>query len=423
MPWEVEVVRAGLLAERQRQLVAELQGAAALIAPSFAHRAFMARTAGIAPERIEVLPHASLARVSPPPAASLGPARPLRIGCWGALAPHKGQDVVLRALPWLPASPPWELHVYGLAVDAQFEAKLRELAQGYPVSFHGLYDPRELAEADLDLAVFPSLAPESFSFGLDEALQLGLPLIVSDRGALAERAGPTALVVPAGDFEALGKVLRQTLEDPSFLAGLRAQARPRAALELDPHVDRLEAIYRAVRSGPILPHPAAEPDRLSELRHRQVLELERAWQGLDQVRASLLGEVAALRQEVDQVRQVRASFLEEVAALRSQVESLAAVNFELTHSRGFKLLTLVRELRQAVSPAGLRELTAQVRDGGATALGRHAFARSRRLARLARECLGPAARAAAPRSPERRDPPAGPPPVEASPDQAPRADG
>jgi glycosyltransferase involved in cell wall biosynthesis len=410
-PWEGNAVREGLLAERQRRLLAELHGAAALIAPSVAHREFIARVAGIAPGRIEVLPHPSLARVSAPPPTGPVAARPFRIGCWGALAPHKGQDTVLRALPWLPPAPPWELHVYGLAVDARFEAKLRELAEGYPVSFHGLYDPRELGDAQLDLAVFPSLAPESFSFGLDEALQLGLPLIVSDRGALAERAGPAALVVPAGDAEALGHTLRRLLETPALLAELRSRVRPQPPLELDPHVDRLEAIYRAVGSAPILPRRAPEPDVLGELRHRQVLELERAWQGLDQARATLLGELAALRRELEGLREQAHA---EASALRDQIRRLEASNFELTHSRGFSFLSLVRELRQTIGPAGLRELFVHVRAGDFAALGRHALARSRRLVRLASECARPGRTAPPPRPGAGEGPAVGRPPADAS---------
>ena len=73
--------------------------------------------------------------------------------------------------------------------------------------------------------------------GVLEALACGTPVLVSDRGALAEVAGGAALVVPP-TVNAIAEGIR-ALDDDGTVAGLRAGG-PRRAEE-----------FRADRTGPI----------------------------------------------------------------------------------------------------------------------------------------------------------------------------
>src|SRR5262249_32666206 len=146
-PWQTDAEVAGLLAERHADVATELGLARRIIVPSEAHRQFMARAAGRAAERVLVLPPPALA--APAPRRAEAAARmadaPVRIGCLGALAPHKGQDVLLQALARLPATPlRWEAHLFGREEIPAFVARLRTLAEGLPVRFHGPYEPDAL---------------------------------------------------------------------------------------------------------------------------------------------------------------------------------------------------------------------------------------------------------------------------------------
>jgi len=334
-PWQDDREVTDLLAERHRRVTGELAAAARLVVPSESHRRVLARATGLPAERFDLLPHPSMTALVPAPPPE---PPPVRIGCLGALAPHKGQDVLLRALGRLPAAPAWELHLFGEDADPGFAAECRALAGGLPVRFHGAYAPEALATAGLHLAVFPSLAPESFAFTLDEALALGLPLVVSDRGALAERAGEAALVVPAGDPAALADAVRRLLEAPALRARLAAAARARPpGAAWDGHLAGLAGVYRAARSRPVASPPPADDAALGRIRYRQVL-----------ARDARLAELAAARRERD--------------------HALAAHRL-LTASRAWAALSLLREVRR------LHRLTPEGR---------------RAAWRLLRRCLGPA---------------------------------
>lgn len=348
--WEIDAVREALLAERRRHLAEELRRARRLIVPSAAHQHLLARISGLGAERFTVLPHPSLTRLPRGHAEEAGPlGRPLRIGCWGSLLPHKGQDVLVRALPLLPVTPPWEVHIFGSPEDPEFEATLKRLAEGYPVTFHGEYRPEDLTTADLDLGVFPSLAPESFSFTLDEALQLGLPVVVSDRGALAERAGDAALVVPAGDPQALALALRRILTDPTCYAELRAAALVRRPCDLDAHLESLERVYReTLRAHPELV-PAPTLDRLHTARYQAVLHLERMLEEYWRAHAALQAQHAEL-QERSLARE--AALTAKAADLALQLDAerrhrveVETVLQEITRSRGWRALTLFRTVK------------------------------------------------------------------------------
>jgi len=359
-PWQGEVETAALLALRHRDLVTELAQAAVLIVPSEAHRRFLARASGLAPERFRVLPHPPLTALTPlgdPPPVDRA-ARPFRIGCIGALAPHKGQDVLLRALPLLPPAPPWEVHVFGSPENRPYYGALRALAERWPVRFHGAYRPETLQAAALDLAVFPALAPESFSFTLDEALQLGLPVVVTDRGTLAERAGPAGVAVPAGDPAALAAAIGRLWLTPGQLDAMRAAAARRHVPEtLATHLGHLETLYaearRASASAPGW-RPDAGPE--ARIRHRQILDREaRLWEA-DAQRAQLAGRVAQL--------QGRLRLAEgRVGHLTARLERTERLLHVVTQTRGWRALCFLRELLapRRPSPARLRQLWALAR--------------------------------------------------------------
>ena len=96
---------------------------------------------------------------------------------------------------------------------------------------HGV-EHRTMVElyAESTVAVVPSLY-EGFGLPAVEAMACGIPLVVSDGGALPEVVGDAALVVPAGDAPALANAIGALLDDPEACAVLGEQARDRCVSE------------------------------------------------------------------------------------------------------------------------------------------------------------------------------------------------
>ena len=185
--------------------------------------------------------------------------KPFRFGWWGVAAPHKGIGDLLDAfeIVWKQRPVDVELHVLGPFVDDTLEQRAADLiAAGAPLQLHGKFDQHELAALDIDAAVLPSRAYESWSLTLDEAFSMAVPVIVSDFGAPARRIGEAGLVVPPGSPIALAEAMMRLLDSPGLCAELVAsRSAPtvdgRQEAEAGRYVDRLERIYRdVVAEGP-----------------------------------------------------------------------------------------------------------------------------------------------------------------------------
>ena len=192
--------------------------------------------------QIEVVPHApgiggSKARHSPVEGR-------LRLGTWGHLAPAKGVHDLLEALHELP-SQAVSLRVFGAPTDPAYGEELQKLAEGLDVTFAGAYRTEDLREAaaEMDLAVFPSRAEETFGLVVAEARALGIPVVTSDRGALPEGVGPAGTSVAAASPRALAALLREVLENPSRLATWRA-ATAQEMLNPASHADIVDDVYQ-----------------------------------------------------------------------------------------------------------------------------------------------------------------------------------
>ena len=183
---------------------------------------------------------------------------PLRVAHWGNLYDLKGTLLLVRAFRKASARAPMELVILGEAVESSFGEELRRAAEGLPVEFRGAYERQDLASLGADLAVFPSLCYESYSLALDEAFMLGLPVIVSDAGALPERAGEGGWVVPRGDEEALAEALVRAARQGDLLAG-KAASLPRTWRSAGEAAQAAEEYYRRVLQGEAEPLPPSRP--------------------------------------------------------------------------------------------------------------------------------------------------------------------
>lgn len=245
-PWQGDQEITGALALRRETMEGELAMATTIIAPSEAHRAFLITLLDLPEDRLTVLPHGSLPTVAARQGRRKGvefPNRALQIGHWGYLLYLKGTHLILEAVHKLHDPTAVEIHLIGTTAAQDYEQRLQELARGIKVRFHGAYRPADLEAFDLDIAVFASIASESYSFGLDEALRLGLPVLVSDRGALPERIGAAGLTFGAGDADDLARRLQEILDTPELLDTMRRNVRPETLYSMEAHLTMLEKVY------------------------------------------------------------------------------------------------------------------------------------------------------------------------------------
>jgi len=181
---------------------------------------------------------------------------PLRVGFIGSLLWYKGIDVLIEAVARL-ADRELSLEVHGAFEPGTdpFHAKLRRLAAGAPVNFHGRFANDRLAEvyAGIDVLVVPSIWFENSPLTIHEAFLLRTPLVVSDIGGMAELVEPerSGLHFRAGDAVSLAIALERLLDEPELLGRLRAGIPVVKAIEEDARetVDRYRALAAGEESG------------------------------------------------------------------------------------------------------------------------------------------------------------------------------
>jgi len=179
--------KAGTVARWRESNAALLRGARHVFAPS---QDAARRIAAFAPGA----PVLTVGHTDMPPAGEIPQPRAaphpsdarLKIVALGALSGLKGADVLeATALEAARCGAPIEFHLLGYGY--------RPLAT-HPaarLTVHGEYQesdlPRLLGELKPDLAWFPAQGPETYSYTLSAVLKAGIPVVVPDLGAFAER--------------------------------------------------------------------------------------------------------------------------------------------------------------------------------------------------------------------------------------------
>ncbi len=189
------------------------------------------------------------------------PDRP-RVLYIGALVPHKGPHLLIQAVHGLPADS-FVVSLYGerAANWTAYAGQLEADAAGLPIRFCGTYrhDQLNAILAQYDVLVVPSICEETFSLVTREALQAGLPVIASRRGALPEviQDGVNGLLFEPENADDLRRCLERLRTDTR----LREQLTPASTPIRDPqaYAQDMEAVYEAVRDKPMEEGPRPGP--------------------------------------------------------------------------------------------------------------------------------------------------------------------
>jgi glycosyltransferase involved in cell wall biosynthesis len=147
----------------------------------------------------------------------------------GAIVPRKGYDVLVAALALLPQRT-WHVTIAGDATrDPAAAAVLKEQIAGAGLNARirvaGAVGDAELADLYRRADVFVTASHfEGYGMAAVTAIANGLPLIATRVGALAEMAGPAAMLVPPGDAAALATALGRVVADAGLRANMRSAA-------------------------------------------------------------------------------------------------------------------------------------------------------------------------------------------------------
>jgi glycosyltransferase involved in cell wall biosynthesis len=171
--------------------------------------------------------------------------RPLRFGYMGALLPHKGVHLCIEAFRQLQGHQA-EFHVWGSSENETYRASLLSSAAGLPhVHFHGvcLETEKTAILRSFDVLIVPSIGLESFGLVAREAMEQGVPVLASRRGALtelfAENQGGTWFT--PGDPADLARQIERAIEDPGMIDRWR-RAMP-VVKSVESHAREIDAIY------------------------------------------------------------------------------------------------------------------------------------------------------------------------------------
>jgi glycosyltransferase involved in cell wall biosynthesis/GT2 family glycosyltransferase len=184
----------------------------------------------------------------PRPASSL----PLRFGVIGGVMPHKGVHVAVEAFRGL-APERALLDVWGdTGILPDYTRELRSAASP-AVRFRGRFAEadKDAIYAGIDVLILPSLGLESFGLVAHEALQRGVPVLASRRGALVEALGDDergALFTP-GRADELAALVDRLCQRPELVVRWSEAASRAPVKTMDAHALEIDGVYREVLAG------------------------------------------------------------------------------------------------------------------------------------------------------------------------------
>lgn len=285
-----------------------------LVAPS---QAAVARLEALLPaalrQRIRVLPHGLALPATPrPPGRRPGP---LRVLVPGRLAGGKGERLLEALLPIAPPGIDWYF-----AGGGERAGRFAAQTGGRALADYTAGElPALVAAFDPDLALLPSLLPETFGYVLSEMQALGVPVLAAAVGAYAERlaGAPEGLRPLPPNAEAFAAAL-------AHWAG-RPEALPRRPPPPPGLADSLAAWQQLQPLAPPRPRVRAE-DPVALLQHEQGMLIGLAGdlaQERDEAYRAYDRDTADLIQQRDIAVTQTQTLMQDLTQAREQAERLA----------------------------------------------------------------------------------------------------
>ncbi|GAC1326666.1 MAG: hypothetical protein NVSMB22_17730 [Chloroflexota bacterium] len=216
-----------LLRQRHRSAWSQtLRGACAVITPSVAAREVLRQHIDSTEVSFEVIEHGYDAGL---PARRKDGGHLVRLGILGEVAyPLKGARRYLELLHETKALP-LEWHVFGDVERFGFADELRRVGLGDRLHLHGPYNRAQIvdliATEGIELSVNLPEWDETFSYTLSESILAGVPSLVLDRGALAERVLSDGIGFVVSSVADATGLLHTVCADRSVLASVTERAR------------------------------------------------------------------------------------------------------------------------------------------------------------------------------------------------------
>jgi glycosyltransferase involved in cell wall biosynthesis len=218
-----------------------------IVAISDAVRRFSVEDVGLPEDKIEVI-HYGLDSLPEPwgenPELPVPDGAPLLL-CVARLAPQKGVDTAIRALPSIPGA---SLLVLGEGPErARLEALARELGVADRVLMPGRVGDVASLYRRCNVVVHPARW-EGFGLAMLEAMLAGKPVVAADAGSAPELVadGRTGLLFPPDDAEALARDVATVLAD--WMYGTLGIGRARSLFSVARMSHRTLALYESALS-------------------------------------------------------------------------------------------------------------------------------------------------------------------------------
>jgi glycosyltransferase involved in cell wall biosynthesis len=182
------------------------------------------------------------------------PATELRVGYLGQMKYHKGVDLLLDAWGRLSGDRKRHLSLFGSdAGEKGYGRQLRSsIARLDDVRWAGEFRSTEVWDvlAAMDVLVVPSRWVENSPNVILEAQAVGVPIIGSNLGGVAEMVHHerNGLLFTVDDASDLARQLQRLLDEPDLLTRLRQ--RQITFRTLDDEVDQIDALYGELVPGP-----------------------------------------------------------------------------------------------------------------------------------------------------------------------------
>jgi len=177
------------------------------------------------------------------------------LACIGSLEERKGQTIAIKALERVIESFP-ECHLL-IVGDGPDKKKLEILVDKLKLNKHSTFlpftDEPEIVMQSIDILLLPSLFKEGLPNVILEAFAMGIPVIASDIGGIAEvvQSNKNGFLVPTGDIYQLVLAINQISSDSEFYQQLRSNAQNLITAKFDrtKQFKEYERYFREILTG------------------------------------------------------------------------------------------------------------------------------------------------------------------------------